>query len=160
MWEKSLWDTAKEEDESKIKEVGSAITLESQEVYQSNYLQVQGYRQVAFYVGPGVSVINEIAQPVVLTYQLDAYFSLEGSLTGVKDFESNKTKYLRPGWKEFGYQQDEGGAERPFFVKTTTGETTSRVLVVPVYAPYARVELKNLTPGEPRKFKITAYLMR
>ena len=52
----------------------------------------------------------------------------------------------------------EGATEKSIFTKLTTGDTGSRILSTPVYGPYVRVVLKNLTEGERRKFRIVAYL--
>ena len=137
--------------------------LENGETYQSSYLNVSEYRSVAFYV----TVVKEIsssssALALPAIYQLDAFFSTSADESGYKDLDTKQTLYFQPGAQEFGSQTSIGHDSKTTtenFIKTSTGEPSSRVLWTPALGPYVRVELKSRTPGEKRKYRITAYFM-
>ena len=137
--------------------------LEYKQAYQSSYLNVSEYKNVAFYVTP-VRELNSSSSSLGVNaiYKLDAFFSVSSDESGYKDLDTKQTLYFYPGSQEFGSQMSGGVDGKTLsenFVKTSTGETGTRVLCTPAYGPFVRLELKNLAPGEKRKFKITAYFM-
>ena len=136
-----------------VVEVISEISLEFNQLYQSNYLDVRDYRQIAVYISENRDLNDSLK--ILPSYKLDAFFSTANDATGVKNLDTKETQFVRPGIKEFGYETD---AQNAFF-KTSTGDTTARALLAPVVGPYVRIELRNRTAGEKRKFRVTAYLM-
>ena len=135
-------------DQSKIQEIVSGGSVNTDGIYRSDYIEVKDYKEIAFYVKPEKDVHDP--QKAAAVFQLNAFFSIE-----------NGKPEEEPGHQEFGAWLIEGpDTEKPHFLKTTTGETSSRVLFTPIYGPYVRVELKNSNPGDTRKFKITAFLNR
>lgn len=148
--------------ELKIITPDSGVDLEYNGIYQSPYLAVSGFRQVVFYVKP-IKVLNDLEKNLEIRYQLDAFFAAEPDLTGTRDFGASLTQFDQPGWQQFGIllsPPQKETPEIPSYVKTSTGETSARVLYVPIYGPYVRLELRNRTPGDKRRFSVTAYLIR
>lgn len=144
-----------------IKEVTAGITtLDYEQTYQSPYLDVRSYRYVAFYVLEQ-KVLNSPLQST--QYRLNAFFSVNTDLSGVQGMQANEMDYVYKGWQEFGSGRilTEHSTGDSNFITTTTGVTSSRVLYMPVYGPYVRVELKNLTEDKSPKrvFRIYAYLV-
>ena len=145
---------------SKILEITQSAQLEAQEEYRSPYIDTQTYRTVTIFVVPE-KILNE---PVpVIRYKIDAFFSPDTGMKEYRKMGDDESKIIGGGgYQEFGMttQEEEGSAEKPRFVKLTTGETGSRMLSCPAYGPYMRVTLKNFTTGDRRKFRIVAYLNR
>lgn len=145
---------------SKLLEITEGEQIEPGDDYKSPFFDVQDYRSASFYVIPE-KVFNEPQPPI--RYQLDAYFAVDTGITEYKKFGSDDAETVGGGGtQEFGMMNigEEGSTEAPTFTKTTTGDTASRVLHTPIYDPYVRVVLRNLTQGERRKFKVVAFLSR
>jgi len=144
---------------NKIHAVIRKVELDFEEEYDSQYIDVQEYRHVAFYVLPDQS--TSLPSPYIL-YQLDAFFSLRDVTRMPSKIESKSLSSEAAGWNEFGsvIVKSQGSTGESLFTRLTTGKTTSRVLYTNVYGPFVRVVLKNLTPGKRRKFEIVAYLTR
>lgn len=143
---------------NKIQEIVPEVQLDFGEVYQSVYINVSDYSQIAFFVIPKGTKASQ--DPLTLQYRLDAFFSVNQDMTGIKDLDTKVTKFIYPGWQEFGSILSEETPQKPSFFKTSTGDVPSFVLNTPVLGPYVRVELKNRASGERQKFKIVAYLVR
>jgi hypothetical protein len=137
------------------------IELEKDAVYQSSYLNVSEYRHASFFVTTVKELNSSISGSVFpAVYQLDAFYSTSSDESGYKNLETKETLYFYPGAQEFGSLMASGADGKTVsehFIKTSTGETSTRVLSAPVFAPYVRLELRSRTPGEKRKFRISAY---
>lgn len=148
-------------DQTKVHEIAAEASLPGGEVYKSEYIDVRDYKQMAIYVKPQRTLTKISEKPQNIHYQVEAFFSLEpGSATADSTFGFDQQD--NPGWKEFGHLISEGDlGQKSLFTIASTGETSNRVLFIPVYGPYVRVELKNLsTETKPKKFRITAYLIQ
>ena len=143
---------------NKIQEITPEVLLETGEAYQSIYYPVGDYGRIVFFVIPKGTKASQ--NPASLQYRLDAFFSVNQDMTGIKDLDTKVTKFIYPGWQEFGSILSEDTPRQSSFFKTSTGEIPSFVLEAPVLGPYVRVELRNRASGEPQKFKIVAYLIR
>ena len=142
-----------------IKEIIHETQLKQGEDYRSEFLDIREFQYISIYVIPLVEVLNRPEETV--RYQLDAYFSIDTSMTTLLKFGETQEEVANAGFQEFGSMQtDEQGILVPRFEKLTTGETTGRVLHSRVYGPFLRVVLTNLTPDERRKFKVIAFLTR
>jgi len=139
--------------------ITNQVELEFEEEYESPYIEVKDYRNIAFYVLLEQSF--SLPSPRIL-YQLDAFFSLRPVDRTLLKIGLNNPSSEATGWQEFGSvivkPQTEKGESS--FTRLTTGVTVSRVLYTSVYGPYVRVVLKNLTSNKTCKFKIVAYLTR
>ena len=142
-----------------IKEVIHEIQLKQGEDYRSEFLDIREFQYISIYVIPLVEVLNRPEETV--RYQLDAYFSIDTSMTTLLKFGETQEEVANAGFQEFGSMQtDEQGILVPRFEKLTTGETSGRVLHSRIYGPLLRVVLTNFTPDERRKFKVIAFLTR
>lgn len=137
-------------------ELVPAMFLESGETYQSEFFNLVGYSHAAFYVE---LIKTSILDEPSIRYQLDAFFATDTELTGLRDFAQKRVIYLHPGSQEGGSKKNQHETEKKLYVKTSTGETSTRVLFSPLYCPFVRLEFKNLTPGKAGKFRIRAYLI-
>lgn len=155
--------SSEDEEISEIREIVPLVELDVEEVYQSSYIDVSDFRYAAFYVMPAQAVLN--APEPVLWYQLDAFFSIVQDSTTIKKMGEKKGEFLHKGWQEFGVSRLGAGAGQsstgiPSLIRTSTGKVAGRALYTPVYGPYVRVELKNLTEKTTAKFRIVAYLSK
>ncbi|MFH1837171.1 MAG: hypothetical protein ABH862_03555 [Candidatus Omnitrophota bacterium] len=144
---------------SETRVIRNRIELNFEEEYESDYIDVRDYRNIAFYVLPESGTSSPVPDAL---YRLDAFFSLENTKETLWEIGSTKAARLSIDWQEFGSMivKPDGTSEELSFVRLTTGETMSRVLYTNVYGPFVRVVLKNLTPEKKYRFKITAYLTR
>ena len=144
---------------SQLLEITASVQLEKDEDYRSPYLDVQGYRTVSFFVIP-VKVLNEPQADI--QYRLDAFFGADAATADYKKFGKEDSELIGGGGsQQFGAVEVEGLTEKAMFTKLTTGVTGGdRVLTIPVYGPFVRIVLTNLTEDDRRKFRIAAYMTR
>lgn len=147
-----------ETDVSAILEVVKEIQLSFEETYESPFLDVREYRDVSFFVQP-TRVLTE--PNVAVSYQLDAFFSVDTSSTSYLRFGGEKETTTWDS-QEFGLMKisESGETTEAMFDKLSTGETSNRVLHTPIYGPYVRLVLKSLTQADRRRFRIVAYLRK
>lgn len=62
--------------------------------------------------------------------------------------------------KDFGSTVSIDGEERQEITRFSTGMTSTQALHVPVFGPFVKVVLKNLTADQTRRFKLSAYLSK
>ncbi len=148
----------KDSSEGELKTITSGSQLKPLEDFESPYIDVREYKTVAVYVLPE----KKLNDSVDIRYKVDAFFAVAADSAEYKKFGDKSQNLYGEGSQEFGHihVEETGGKEIPSFTKTTTGETTSRVLYSPVFGPFMRVKVRNLDSGETRKFQIVAYLSK
>ncbi len=143
-------------DLTKTMEIISSTEILTGEYYESGYLDVQQYKQVAVFVRPE-KIFNDLVnnKKETVEYDLSAFFSIDDTPVDPKSEMNNE------GWQEFGALASQpDGTSQPAFIKTATGKTAAGVLFTTLYGPYMRVRLTNLGSADSQRFRIVAYLIR